>query len=305
MSVATSRMAGSLQKLSDSLQSSEILRDAMFGHLDEAATTQPDSLVFCQNIAYLEIANVNPHITAVITTSELAAETRVPGLAVSANPRLTFFRLYRRLAESGQMEPSMAFGQGEGCDIHPRAVVSPRTRIGNHVTIGANAVIEDFVEIGDNTYVGPSAVIGAEGLMTVWEEDGSSLVVRHAGGVSIGHDVVILAGAVIAKSLYRTFTRIGDYSQIGILTNIGHGVRIGARCVISGNCVITGRVDVGDGAWMGVSASVAPGLHIGAGVQIKMGSVVVQNVAPGQVVSGNFAMPHSMNMRHCLELIRS
>lgn len=305
MSTATFRTAGPSQKLSDYLQPSEILRDGAFGQMDEVATTQPGSLVFCQNIAYLEIANANPNITAVITTPDLAAEARAPGVAATSNPRLAFFRLYRRLAESGQMEPSMVFGQGEGCDIHPRAVVSPHTRIGNHVTIAANAVIEDFVEIDDNTYVGPSAVIGAEGLLTVWEEDGAPLVVRHAGGVSIGRGVVILAGAVIAKSLYRAFTRIGDYSQIGILTNIGHGAHIGERCIISGNCVVTGRTEVGDGVWMGVSASVAPGLRIGAGAQIKMGSSVVRDVAPGQVVSGNFAMSHNVNMKHYLELARS
>lgn len=295
----------SLHKLSDYLQAVEILRDGTFGQLDEVITTQPGSLVFCQNIAYLEIANANANITAVITTPELAAEVRVPGLAIAANPRLSFFRLYRRLAEAGQMEPAMVWGQGKGCDIHPRAVVSPRTRIGNHVTIAANAVIEDFVEIGDNTYIGPNAVIGAEGLLSVWEEDGSPLVVRHAGGVAVGRGVVILAGAVIAKSLYRTFTRIGDYSQIGILTNIGHGVQLGEHCVISGNCVITGRTVVGNGVWMGVSASVAPALRIGAGAQIKMGSIVVRDVAAGQVVSGNFALSHNTNMKHYLELIRS
>ena len=294
-----------LKRLSDSFSTTEILRDGAFAYLDEAGTTQPNSLVFCQNLAFLEIANANPNVVAVITTPELATEACAPGLAVSANPRLAFFRIYRQVAVADLAYPTKAFGQGVGCNIHPSAVVSSRTRIGNPVTIAANAVIEDFVEIGDNTYIGANAVIGAEGMMTVWEEDGGPLIITHAGGVNIGHDVVILAGAVIAKSLYRSFTRIGDYSQIGILTNIGHGVRIGKRCVISGNCVVTGRTELGDNVWMGVSASVAPGLKIGAGAQIKMGSTVVRNLPPGQVVSGNFALPHNLNMKHYLELTRT
>lgn len=298
-------MPESLNRLSDYFPAAELLRDGSFAHLDEAGTAQPDSLVFCQNLAFLEIANANPNVTAVITTPELAAEARASGVVVSANPRLAFFRIYQKFAATGLACPSMTFGVGEGCDIHPSAVVSPRTRIGNRVTIAANAVVDDFVEIGDGTYIGANAVIGAEGMMTVWEEDASPLVIKHSGGVTIGRDVVILAGAVIAKSLYRNFTRIGDYSQIGILANIGHGVRIGERCVISGNCVVTGRTTLGDRVWMGVSASVAPGLEIGNGAQIKMGSIVVRDVAPGQVVSGNFALPHNVNMKHHLGLMRS
>ncbi len=297
-------MSESLKRLSDYFSAAELLRDGSFAHLDEAGTVQPRSLVFCQNLAFLETANANRNVTAVITTPELAAEVCAPGVAVSANPRLAFFRIYRQFVAGGLAYPPMAFGMGEGCDIHPSAVVSPRTRIGSRVTIAANAVIEDFVEIGDGSYIGANAVIGAEGMMTVWEDDGSPLVLKHAGGVTIGREVVILAGAVIAKSLYRNFTHIGDYCQIGILSNIGHGVRVGERCVISGNCIVTGRTTLGDRVWMGVSASVAPGLEIGAGAQIKMGSIVVRDVAPGHVVSGNFALPHNINMKHHLGLMR-
>ena len=292
------------KRLSDYFSNAEILRDGTFAFLDEAGSTQPGILAFCQNIAFLETANANPNVVGVITTPELAAEARAPAVAASANPRLAFFRIYRQISAAGMDYPDRMFGLGKGCDIHPSAVLSPRSRIGNNVTIAANVVIEDMVEVGDNSYIGANAVIGAEGMMTIWEEDGSPLVIKHAGGVSIGRDVVILASAVVAKSLYRNFTQIGDYSQIGILTNIGHGVRIGERCVISGNCVITGRTILEDRVWMGVSASVAPGLHIGAGAQIKMGSVVVRDIAPGHVVSGNFAIPHTINIKHYQKLIR-
>ena len=298
-------MPKNLKRLSDSFSITEILRDSAYAYLDEAGTVHPNSLVFCQNLAFLEIANANPNVVAIITTPELATEACAPGVAVSTNPRLAFFRIYRQVAVADMAYSPSAFGQGTGCNIHSSAVVSSRTRIGNHVTIAANAVVEDFVEIGDNTYIGANAVIGAEGMITVWEQDGSPLLIKHAGGVKIGHDVVILAGAVIAKSLYRSYTRIGDYSQIGILANIGHGVGIGKRCVISGNCVVTGRTELGDNVWMGVSASVAPGLKIGAGAQIKMGSIVVRDVPPAQVVSGNFALPHKVNMKHYLELTRT
>jgi UDP-3-O-[3-hydroxymyristoyl] glucosamine N-acyltransferase len=127
------------------------------------------------------------------------------------------------------------------------------------------------------------------------------LIVRHAGGVVIGPEVLILAGAVVAKSLYARYTQIGDSSQIGIMANIGHGVTLGTRCVISSHCVIAGRCALGDRVWMGVSSSIGPGLTVGAGAQIKMGSVVVQSVPEGQTVSGNFAIPHTRNIRQMLK----
>src|SRR3989338_7447894 len=138
-------MPESMKRLSDHFSTTEVLRDGSFAYLDEAGTTQPDSLVFCQNLAFLETANANLNVTAVITTPELAAEVSAPGVAVSDNPRLAFFRLYRQFVAAGVAYPPMRFGRGEGCDIHPSAVVSLRTRIGDRVTIAANAVIEDFV----------------------------------------------------------------------------------------------------------------------------------------------------------------
>lgn len=297
-------MGKNAYRLSDFFSSPDLVRDGAFTHLDEAEARETGALVFCQNLAFLELANANPNVTAIITTPELAPEARAPAVATSADPRLAFFRIYGGLAADDAAPEPAGPGVGEACQIHPGAAISNRARIGSGVTIAANAVIESDVEIGDGCYIGANAVIGAEGMMTVWQPDGTPLIVRHAGGVSIGRGAVILAGAVVAKSLYRRYTRIGDYCQIGIMANIGHGVSLGDRCVISGNCVVAGRTVLEDGVWMGVSASVAPGLRIGAGAQIKMGSVVVGDVAAGQVVSGNFALPHKVNMKHHLGLAR-
>jgi UDP-3-O-[3-hydroxymyristoyl] glucosamine N-acyltransferase len=194
-----------------------------------------------------------------------------------------------------------SFEIGSGVKIHPSAVVSKLVRIGNNVTIGANAVVEDYSDIGDGSVIGPNAVVGAEGLMSLWDEDGNPVLVPHAGSVAIGENVLVLAGTVIAKSMFMTPTRIGDRCQIGILTNIGHGAQIGQGSVVSGNCIIAGRVTVGSGAWIGASCSIGQGLSVGAKAQVKMGSVVVQNVGDGEIVSGNFAVPHSMNVRAFLK----
>lgn len=281
---------------------SSVVRDGSFSHLDEADSSRSGSLVYCQSLHYLEAAAENPNVAAIVTTPALAGESITPSKAViaMADPRFAFFSLYAAFHEAGMSQPEMDFGVGEGCRIHPTAVVSPRVRIGNRVEIGANAVIEDFVHIMDDVFIAPNAVIGAEGLITLRREDGELLMVRHAGGVEVGQGSQILAGAVIAKSLFCSFTRVGRNCQIGILANVGHGVSIGEDSVISGNTVIAGRTRLGPKVWVGASASIAQGLEVGEGAQIKMGAVVIGNVDRGQVVSGNFALPHKTNMRHFL-----
>jgi UDP-3-O-[3-hydroxymyristoyl] glucosamine N-acyltransferase len=290
--------------VSDWFAEDAVRRNGRFAQLDEADTSHPGSLVYCQNLHYLELANENPNVSAIITTPALAAEP-IPdprAVIVADDPRFSFFTVYAGLYAEGLNQPAMEFGIGEDCRIHPSAVVSPKAKIGDRVEIGPGAVIEDHVRIGDDTSIGSNAVIGTAGLITLRHADGSLLRFRHAGSVSIGKGVVILAGAVVARSLFMAPTTIGDHCQIGIMATVGHGVSIGEQSVISGNTVIAGRTKLGPRVWMGASSSIAQGLEVGEGAQIKIGSVVVSDIAPGAVVSGNFAVSHKANMRHFLKL---
>ncbi|WP_313698724.1 hypothetical protein [Achromobacter sp.] len=290
-------------QVGDFFTAGEIFRDGSFSVLDEVDTSTPGSLVYCQNLHYLQMAAENVHISAILCPRALGDELKdFSGAVILADdPRQQFFDLYLRLTANGAMLPEMDFGIGEDCRIHPTAVVSSKSRLGNRVVVGANAVIEDYSRIGDDVDIGPNVVIGAEGLLTIRRPDGSLVRIRHAGGVEIGDGCQILAGAVIAKSLFRRFTHIGKHSQIGIMANIGHGAYVSDACVVSGNSVIAGRSRLADRVWVGTSASVAQGLTVGESAQIKMGSVVVADVPPGASVSGNFAVNHRINMARYLK----
>lgn len=292
-------------RLSEYFDRAAVVRDGEFAQLDEADARAPASLVFCQQLDYLSRAASNPQVSCILTKPELLADAKDKAVALAPDPRLAYFLLYRRLFAEGRLRPQMAFGVGSGVQVHPSAVVSKLCRIGNGVRIGPGAVIEDYSQIGEGALIGPRVVIGAEGLLTLWDEKGAPVIVPHAGGVSIGREAVILAGSVVAKSLFGSPTEIGDFCQIGILTNIGHGARLGARCVVSGNCVVAGRVRIGERAWLGASSSIAQGLHIGAGARVHAGSVVVQDVPPNESVSGNFAMAHAAHVRGFLQGRRS
>lgn len=290
--------------VSDYFSSAEVKRDGFFSQLDEADTTNPASLVYCQNLHYLSLANNNANVSAVITTPLLANEpvSESKAVIVATDPRLAFFSLYAEFYSKERNRPKMEFGVGRECRIHTSAVVSPRSWIGDRVEIGAHAVIEDFVQIMSDVYIGPNAVIGAEGLITLRREGGGLLTIKHSGGVEIGVGSQILAGAVVAKSLFCSPTKIGKFCQIGIMANVGHGVSINDESVVSGNTVIAGRTKLGRRVWVGTSVSIAQGLVVGDEAQIKMGAVVINNVADKGVVSGNFAVSHKANMRHFFKI---
>jgi len=289
-------------KLSDFFPPAQIVRDGEFSHLDEGGTGAPDALAYCQTLEFLRIALSNPNVAAILTTEELASEVVTLPCAVDPDPRSNFFRIYTELSHAGHLTPQMEsdFGRGEDCQIHPSAVISEESIIGDRVTIGPHAVIQPYSSIGAGTFVDAGVVVGAEGMMTV-EVNGRRLRIPHAGGVSIGRDVIVLANAVVVKSLFREFTSIGDESQIGVLANIGHGVQIGRRCLIRGNCVISGRAIVEDGAVVALSSTVVDACRIGENAEVKMGSVVIKPVAAGEAVSGNFAYSHRQHVNRFLK----
>ena len=42
-----------------------------------------------------------------------------------------------------------------------------------------------------------------------------------------------------------------------------------------------------DDVWIGFNATILKGVHIGAGAIIQPGALVIENVEPGAIVSGN------------------
>lgn len=281
-------------RLSDCFDAGSIGRDGEFQLLDQGDASQPGALVYAAQVNYLKVALNNPNVAAILVSTDLVGrlEESEKAFAVFESPRLEFFRLYRQLRRDGWLKPAIEPGRGEDCEIHPDATVSDLARIGDRVQIEAGARIADHTVIGDDAYIGQNAVIGADGLMPVIDEEGKANRFSHAGHVEIGDRCVILAGTTIVKSVFQKPTTIGPDSYIGLLSNIGHDVVTGSRCVIGGNCVIAGGVRIGNGVEIWASSSVTQGCRIGAGATVHMGSVVVQNLAEGESVSGNYAYGH-------------
>ena len=293
-------------KLSEFFDKDEIVLDGEFSTLAYVDSRDAGSLAYCDTLFYVEKANKNSKITCVITKKDLCSRIgSEKGIVVSRHPRVAFYELHNLLLEKGGYGLKIDHNIGRGCSIHPSAIISLNTSIGNNVRIAENVVIKDGVTVGDNTFIDAGAVVGCDGLLYTVEDARISFV-RHAGGVSIGNNVVILSSAVIAKSVHGSLlTTIGHNTIIGVSSTIGHEVQIANNVVISTNCVIARRARIGEGTRIGPSSVVREHVTIGEAARIHLGSIVVEDVDRGQSVSGNFALDHMVNLMEYTKMKRA
>ena len=88
------------------------------------------------------------------------------------------------------------------------------------------------------------------------------------------------------------------------MCNVGHDVEIGEEASISSNVVIAGRARIGKRTWIGASATISNMVRIGDDAEVRIGAVVIQDVADGGDVSGNFARKHAGNIKRYLKEVR-
>jgi len=274
------------------------VRDAEIQHTYYANSPLPNSVCFVLNLEFLTQANKNTNITAIITTKELSNEVEdTKGLVISDNPKKDFFNLHNVLLENKLNIMDLERY------IDKSARIASTAKISDNVFIGKNAIIEDFVVIKsntiieENTYIASNVVIGARGMHNTMV-DGKFLHVEDAGGVHIGKNCEVLAGAVIQKSYFAEFTKIGNQTKISVGVKVGHGCLIGERTLIAGSVQLAGYNTIGDDVWIGPSSVLAHGLTIGNNAQIKLGSVVVKDIKEREEVSGNFAYNHTKRIRN-------
>ncbi|HUS06719.1 MAG TPA: glycosyltransferase [Bryobacteraceae bacterium] len=268
-----------------------VSRNASFSNLGFLSNPKPGMLTFVESPGFAEQVGRMPEVTCVITTRELAS--RLPatvGLALCEAPRTRFVDIHNHLAAT-----TTFYWDDFPTSIHPTARVHPGTRVPEfNVVIGRDAVVEQNVTIlehtilGDRSVVQSGAVLGAEGL----QSDRSSATMRdmaHAGGLRIEADAKIFANAVLARGVFREFTRIGPQSRIGNGSFISHNVTVGCRAIIGHGAVVNGNCEIADNAWIGPNVTIANGVSIGRNAHVSLGATVLRDVKSDTRVMGAFA----------------
>ncbi len=99
---------------------------------------------------------------------------------------------------------------------------------------------------------------------------------------SIGEGSVVMHSAIVQSG-----AKIGKHCILNTGVSIDHECVIENFVHISPQATLCGNVHVGEGAWIGASAVVIPGVKIGKWSTIGAGSVVVKDVPDGALAYGN------------------
>lgn len=178
---------------------------------------------------------------------------------------------------------------GKGAYVEQNCIIGHDVKIGKNAYIMAGTIIKNAT-IGDNFISNEYAVIGAYGFTMINDDDGNKIRIPTLGKVHIGNNVEIGAHDNVSCGSAGS-TVIDDNAKIDALVHIGHDAHIGRNTEITAGSIIGGFVDTGENVFVGINSSVRNRKTIGNNTIIGMGSVVVRNIEKDCTVVGNPAEP--------------
>jgi UDP-3-O-[3-hydroxymyristoyl] glucosamine N-acyltransferase len=248
-------------------------------------------------------------------------------------PRLWFARAAKLLRQSqpvGAIHASAVIGAkvqlGEDVTIGPCAVIEDNARIGARTRIEAGAVIGRGVRIGDYCYIYPravlypgvtignwvivhaGAVLGADGFGYVRNPaNGAYTQFPQQGTLVIEDEVEIGANSTIDRGALSE-TRIRRGTKIDNLVHVGHNCDIGEDVILVALTGISGSSSVGNGAVLAGQVGIGDHAHVGPGVILGGQSGVFNGktaaAEPGTVLYGTPARPLKQVLREQAVLAR-
>jgi UDP-N-acetylglucosamine acyltransferase len=183
--------------------------------------------------------------------------------------------------------------------IHPTAIVDPGAELDATVTVGPYCVIGPQVVIGAGTSLASHVVVQGR---TRIGRDNRIHPFASLGGVPqdkkyAGEPTELHIGDRNTIREFCTFnlgtaqdvgvTRLGDDNWMMAYTHLAHDAQVGSHAIFANNAQVAGHVEVGDWVILGAYTAVHQFVKIGAHAMTGMGTVLLQDVPPYAMVSGN------------------
>jgi UDP-N-acetylglucosamine acyltransferase len=192
--------------------------------------------------------------------------------------------------------------------IHPTAIVSPGTQLGQDVEIGAfctvgpkvqlgdgvrlvsHVVVEGMTSIGAGGTVYPFAVLGGAPQHLAHKGEDTRLVIGERN--IIREHVTMHTGTVGGGGV----TTVGSDSLYMVGSHVAHDCVVGDRVTFANNATLGGHVVIGDFVFMGGLCAVHQFTRIGRYSFVGGGGVVTKDVIPYGSVWGNHAHLEGLNL---------
>ena len=175
--------------------------------------------------------------------------------------------------------------------IHPTALVDPKARLGEGVSVGPYSIIDAFVAVGDGTAIGSHCVLtghttlGRDNRVFTGAVIGSEPQdVKYRGeetSLEIGDRNVIREYATINPGTGEgAKTSIGSDNWLMIQTHVGHNCVIGSNVKLANLVTLGGHAVIEDHATIGGVTPVHQFTRVGCHAMVGGGFRVVQDVVP-------------------------
>ncbi|HAB51369.1 MAG TPA: acyl-[acyl-carrier-protein]--UDP-N-acetylglucosamine O-acyltransferase [Ignavibacteriales bacterium] len=147
-------------------------------------------------------------------------------------------------------------------NIHPTAIVSPKAKLGENITVDAFAIIHDNVEIGNDCIVGPHAVLYNGARL------GNRVIIHQAASIAhvpqdlsfkneeslfiIDDDTTVHEFVTCHRGTKSTgFSKVGRNCLLMAYTHVAHDCVVGNNCILANGVQLGGHVHVEDYAIIG------------------------------------------------------
>ena len=191
--------------------------------------------------------------------------------------------------------------------IHPTAIVHPGAQLAADVEVGAYSVIEAHVSIGAGTSIGHHCVIsgrtriGRGNRIASFVSLGGPPQDKKYGGeptaLEIGDDNSIREFCTFNTGTVQDVgtTRLGHRNWIMAYVHLAHDCQVGDDAIFANNAQLAGHVHIGNFAILGGFTLVHQFVKIGAHSITGLGTVLLQDLPPFVMASGNPAATHGIN----------
>lgn len=191
---------------------------------------------------------------------------------------------------------------------HPQAIIHPDAKIAETAEIDPFSIIGADVEIGEGTWIGPHVVvkgptrIGNENRIFQFCSIGDDPQDKKYQGekdsvLEIGDRNTIREYCSINRGTGSGggITRLGDDNWIMAYVHIAHDCIVGSHTIFANNATLAGHVSIDDYVILGGFTGVHQFCKIGRHALTAISSVVVKDVPPYLIVSGNTSKPGGLN----------
>ncbi len=191
--------------------------------------------------------------------------------------------------------------------INALALVSPKARLAEDVTVGPFSVIGPDVEIGPGSVVGPHVVIngptriGSGNRIFPFASLGDAPQDKKYQGeptrLQIGDRNVFRENCTVNRGTThdKGVTTIGSDNLFMAYSHVAHDCVVGSNTVFANCATLGGHVEVGDWVTLGGLSAVHQFSKIGSYAFIGGGAIITRDVPTYVMVAGNPAEPHAVN----------